>query len=211
MTTDAPSPSELLQAIDDLAGIAGEFCAAVEAARNGDDAGFIDRLDELLPLLYHRAARLNSIAPDDLFDADEELFESEQDFPAAGGDQEPVASDDVDRVADELAAKLAQILGWRNRYYEAVVESDEENDYDVEQHLLSEDLATMYGHLKDQLAVHGALDRASLGPDGDVQDFARDLLTGFMAVWGFRIPHLMMAVFDLMYGELHEGEEEEPV
>jgi hypothetical protein len=204
------SPPDLLQAVDDLAATAGEFCSAIENVQNSDDSDFVDRLDELLPLLYHRAARLNTVAPDDLFEADEELFESETDYevPEDESDQVP---DEIDEVADSVAAKLAEILGWRNRYYEAVVESDQENDYDVEQHVLSEDLATIYGHLKDQLAIYRLLDRTSVAPDGEIHEFARDLLTGFMALWGSRIPHLMMALFDLMYGELEEGEEEEPI
>jgi len=169
-----------------------QFCDVIERLESLPTPFFLERVDELLPLVYSRASGLPSYPWDDR-DEDEE-----------GGDNQlearPTPTRNHAGEWKELYERIAKKLGPHERY--SLIFDPFDSQYrEIIDGSLADDLASVYLDLKESFELYRSDDEEAL------RQAIWDWRFGRKIHWGRHAVHAMSAVYSLFHEHYDEDDE----
>lgn len=160
--------------------VAVEFCKFIEHPLS-DKNDFLNKLSKLLPLIYLKAAMVET--KDAIYDEAPEKFVDENDYEAVRGD-------------------IQNLLGDKDQYLTAIHPDIALSD-SVIAASISEDIADVYQSLKDFTEV------AKTGNEDLMNDALIICIDDFRAFWGTRLLSAELAIHQIIINGFDQEEEPE--
>jgi hypothetical protein len=173
------------------------FCEAVEQVERVPKALFVQRMDELIPLVYHAAYYLPGYPWDDEHDDSEEswrAFNERQEYTDALGESLRKSQRQTRRSVEEA---LKAILGSLDEY-RFVFDALDPTDREAISGSLVHDLASIYWDLKDALELYRT------GDELGVREAIWDWSFGRKHHWGCHAIHALPVIHSLIHHHYDE-------